>query len=155
MSETNIKIYRNDELIHDCTLCKNPEGRVGWYDAVDGTFHDRADEPAFRKPLFVQYIDTGFYPLNKQGATHIDVGGKWISVEERLPEKSGQYLTYETWVYGWAIYTSYWTNSYQDKSEVEMYGRALWYRYDSEYGDYEVNRITHWMPLPEPPEVDT
>lgn len=80
---------------------------------------------------------------------------KWISVAERLPEKSGQYLTYETWVYGRAIYTSYWTNSYQDKSEVEMYGRALWYRYDSEYGDYEVNRITHWMPLPEPPEVDT
>ena len=79
---------------------------------------------------------------------------RWIPVEERLPEKSGQYLTYETWGYGCAIDTSYWTNSYRDKNEVEMYGRALWYRYDSEYGDYEVNRITHWMPLPEPPKEE-
>ena len=79
---------------------------------------------------------------------------RWISVDERLPEKSGQYLTYEDWGYGCSIDMAYWTDSYRDKREVEMYGRALWYRYDSEYGDYEIRCITHWMPLPEPPKEE-
>lgn len=147
MSETNIKIYRNDELIHDCTLCKNPEGRVGWYDAVDGTFHDRADAPASREPLSVQYIDTGFYPLNKQGAPHIDAGNKWISVEERLPEDERKVLVY----YGF-------DNDGDGDLGIMFIGTLSYFRFDPDphWQHASLNLVvTHWMHLPEPPEVDT
>lgn len=140
MSETNIKIYRNDELIHDCTLCKNPEGRVGWYDAVDGTFHDRADEPASREPLFVQYIDTGFYPLNKQGATHIDAGNKWISVKRQRPRYKEKVLFADlVGVVHFATDSLDW-----DDGHVVFYVPALgkWLRGDM------------WMPLPAPPKEE-
>lgn len=66
MSGTNIKIYKNDWLLHDCTLCQNPDGRIGWWDAVDGTFHHREEEPTIREPMWAQYIDTGVSVLRKQ-----------------------------------------------------------------------------------------
>ncbi|MBR5878416.1 MAG: DUF551 domain-containing protein [Akkermansia sp.] len=78
---------------------------------------------------------------------------RWISVEERLPEKEGQYLVYTKWTYGNFIRLCNWTPKYNGWEE-HLNGRAIWYNYDSEYGDYESKDITHWMPLPEPPEVE-
>lgn len=72
MSGTNIKIYKDDELLHDCTLCKNPEGKIGWWDAVDGKFHPREEEPQTREPMWVQYIDTGVSVLRRQNVPDIN-----------------------------------------------------------------------------------
>lgn len=124
MSGTNIKLYKDDKLILDCTLCTNPEGRIGWWDAVDGTFHDETEnilKQAYIEKTGTQWIDTGVLP-------------QWISVEERLPDKG--FLDKEIIVCklnrfgGQYVYvTRFWgTHS------------ALW------------NNITHWMPLPEPPK---
>lgn len=60
---------------------------------------------------------------------------RWISVEERLPEESGDYLCVVLWDGG-----------YQGKRihVVHYYGNKEWL----------VNRtdvITHWLPLPETP----
>lgn len=77
----------------------------------------------------------------------------WISVEERLPDEKGEYLTYDQWGYGAVIKTAYWTPKYDGFDEY-LRGRAIWHNYDSEYGCYELTGITHWMPLPEPPEVE-
>lgn len=76
MSGTNIKLYKNDKLICDCTLCTNPEGRIGWWDAVEGKFHDETEiflERAYREPIGTQYIDTGVKPENVRmtNADHI------------------------------------------------------------------------------------
>ena len=78
---------------------------------------------------------------------------RWISVEERLPEKKGQYLVYTKWAYGSFIRLSNWTPKYNGWEE-HLSGRAIWYNYDSEYGDYECKDITHWMQLPDAPEVE-
>lgn len=79
--------------------------------------------------------------------------GGWISVEERMPKKKGQYLTYTKWTYGNLIRLCNWTPKYNG-CEEHLNGRAIWYNYDSEYGDYECKGVTHWMPLPEPPKEE-
>lgn len=68
--------------------------------------------------------------------------GKWISVKERMPEKSGQYLCWfgaNKVVIGPAIET------YVD--EWKAFGRL------ESLEKYP--NITHWMPLPEPPKEET
>lgn len=79
---------------------------------------------------------------------------EWISVNDKLPDKEGKYLVYETWPYGDGfISIATWTPKYRG-TERYYKNKAIWYNYDSEYGDFEVDGITHWMPLPEPPIND-
>ena len=68
---------------------------------------------------------------------------RWIPVSERLPEKHGKFLVLVP-------------------SKIRGYGYfplLLWYKpkrgfYDSttDWGDVEVDDVTHWMPLPEEPK---
>ena len=60
---------------------------------------------------------------------------KWISVEERLPEKRGTYLcNYE----------------FEESGRIVMSCDYL----GSERWSFMQSSITHWMPLPEPPKED-
>ena len=61
-------------------------------------------------------------------ATDNNVGDKWISVKDRLPEKTGLVLGYDI---GFGVLLVYY--------EVGVI-RSGW------------QSITHWMPLPEPPK---
>lgn len=58
---------------------------------------------------------------------------EWISVKERLPERRRRVLC---WL------------SYPDIEEIivenQYYGNGMW--------TVESEAVTHWMPLPEPPE---
>lgn len=75
--------------------------------------------------------------------------GGWISAK-RPPEKDGDYLTRLRHggmkVMGFT----------HDLRKVDDYHfrkkKPGWYEYDSEWGFYERNDITHYMPLPEPPK---
>jgi hypothetical protein len=81
---------------------------------------------------------------------------KWISVKERLPGEDGKYLVFEqscgrtcTAVLRFA----------KDARKVDKYDfkdrwKNAWYEYDSEWGHYTVNSVTHWMPLPEQPKQE-
>ena len=88
---------------------------------------------------------------------------EWVSVEDRLPEE----LTPVNIVWVNRKPPSYYANI-KDKpfTATGIFYRDRWYWYSvvcedmlGEYGDYEPDRvdekieITHWMPLPEPPEV--
>ena len=55
--------------------------------------------------------------------------GEWISVEERLPDQDGKYLSYTR--KGFTVLSYY-------------------YALEGEFG-FEHWDVTHWMPLPEPP----
>lgn len=59
----------------------------------------------------------------------------WISVEERLPEEEGMYLVYNPKALEY------------DKIEVIFFG-------DGEFWPNipTGSKVSHWMPLPEPPE---
>lgn len=56
---------------------------------------------------------------------------RWIPVTERLPEKNGSYLVY---VYG-------------DVTEMDFW-HGKWHRLRDDY----TKAVTHWMPIPTPPE---
>ena len=83
------------------------------------------------------------------------VGG-WISVKDRLPDKSGKYLVtvtsnvdYKPFVKTAWFLLKLWDN-WQFKYECEPNVPGF-YNGDGE-GDWVERMVTHWMPLPEPPE---
>lgn len=59
---------------------------------------------------------------------------EWISVEERLPERTGKYLVF---TYNGRLYIGDFIDHYCDGNP--------------QFDDY---KVTHWMPLPEPPKKD-
>lgn len=97
--------------------------------------------------------------LIANGVTFADVPdknvGKWIPVSERLPEKDGSYL---------AVVLDYKKTPYVDCVDFaetlasvwdctfKAEQRPGWYSFDSAAGYYEIDNVTHWMPLPEPPK---
>lgn len=95
--------------------------------------------------LYVDGFDDGF----KAGTQ------RWIPVTERLPDKGGDYLVSKTFHYGKLTQRFIMVAVYAlNLREVDRYtfreDRPGWYDIDSEYGAYEVDNITAWMPLPEP-----
>lgn len=62
--------------------------------------------------------------------------GKWIPVEERLPEKNGKYLVFLT-------------NPVRNEQDNVF---VIWYNeYDKEFEtDNPLDYVKAWMPLPEP-----
>ena len=71
---------------------------------------------------------------------------EWISVDERLPDKGGKYIVYREFCNGLSLINII---NYDPNYD----GHAMWFLFDGEWGDCEVNNVTHWMPLPEPPKM--
>ena len=64
---------------------------------------------------------------------------EWISVKDKLPTKPGEYIV--AFDFGRVG-----TNYYRTRETIS-------YRYKDPHWAYSGNEyITHWMPLPEPPE---
>lgn len=79
------------------------------------------------------------------------LGEQWISVKERLPDEEGKYLVI---VHdGIALGVLYFYKRYPYCNKGIRTDSPVWCGCD-DYGDFEVKRVTHWMPLPEPPVVD-
>ena len=78
---------------------------------------------------------------------------EWISVKDGLPDEDGKYLVFEQ--SGGRTVTSV-LRFAKDARKVDRYDfsrrKNAWYEYDSEWGHYIVNSVTHWMPLPKPPK---
>ncbi len=68
---------------------------------------------------------------------------KWISVEERLPDKSGEVLIC---VYGHVTIAWYSVNRFET-------GGGMVFFVDDHFADD--NEVTHWMPLPQPPKEES
>jgi len=75
----------------------------------------------------------------------------WISVDERLPDRPGEYLTYHPKC---GVQVVKFATNLLAIDEYDLAGKARpgWYDFDNEYGYYEWTDVTHWMPLPKPPE---
>jgi hypothetical protein len=75
-----------------------------------------------------------------KGWIHIEDGGDdapiWVAVEDGLPEKDDEYLVYD----GQYIFTTAFCNN-------------IWRDERESTSMKELEPITHWMPLPEPPKA--
>lgn len=79
---------------------------------------------------------------------------EWIPVAERLPEEDGDYLVFKRFAgNAWSDVVSFAKDGRQvsECTFVEKW-QNVWYYYDSEWGYIRTDAVTHWMPLPEPPE---
>lgn len=86
----------------------------------------------------------------------LDKFPKWIPVTKRLPEE-GRYLALTTpCINGGEPYARILRFSKNlesvDRYDFDGINRSGWYYFDDEYGYLEVDTVTHWMPLPEPPK---
>ena len=66
---------------------------------------------------------------------------RWIPVTERLPERFGQFIV---------TVKNDLENGYSDYADYDPYLRS----WRTGLGLHGSERITHWMPLPEPPKED-
>lgn len=62
---------------------------------------------------------------------------KWISVEDRLPDRQGKYLIY---THNGYVTFGYWGDYGDGKSSFNPNPR------------FDYHNVTHWMPVPEPPK---
>lgn len=100
-----------------------------------------------REEAIERYDRIRYNLLNREDKAAVDVAfdalmeqPRWISVEERLPED-------RDWVLVW--HTGYLTAK---KAKYKDNDFPIWII--DGYGD-QPGEVTHWMPLPEPPEVET
>ena len=80
----------------------------------------------------------------------------WIPVSERLPEEDGEYLvtvkpTFKN-MRNYIKHCDFARNLYlvDEYDFVDKKGVAGFYKYDSEYGYYEMTEVIAWCELPEP-----
>lgn len=86
--------------------------------------------------LFDRTNDPNFKLLLDEAGDRLENQSKWISVDERLPEKEDDYLVYTT-----AGFIE--TDRFSVPEDKDVDGH--WFELD----DY----VTHWMPLPEAPRM--
>ena len=79
---------------------------------------------------------------------------QWISVDDRLPQKDGVYLTtvrYFDKCLG--VKLRWFAKDGETIDDYDLAGQKdVWYFYDSECGYVSIKTVTHWMPLPQPAE---
>ena len=63
---------------------------------------------------------------------------EWIDVKDKLPDKDGKYLVCTKSFLGRFIRIISYTLNYESPFDEYLQGRAIWYNYDGEAGDYEV-----------------
>lgn len=98
---------------------------------------DKVSEYIARK---IQAVDMAIAALKEQDVTDKNVGNKWISVKERLPEYDRKVLVTDV------------RDGYISTGELMRHVEDYWYCEDEMR--LPTSEITHWMYLPEPPKED-
>lgn len=79
-----------------------------------------------------------------EGEPTLTPPNEWVSVEERLPEESDGMVLFTN---GKAVTSGYRNHMFRMSGEEGIYAPAI-----RKGGGYM--RVTHWMPLPAPPEKE-
>ena len=99
-----------------------------------------AAKQAMRDAYFQNY---GYAIMALNYVPAVDAAPKWISVQDRLPEDAGGAVDAVLVTDGFLIHMAY-------------FNHGTWYFCESgEMKEEMFYNVTHWMPLPEPPKMDT
>ena len=97
-------------------------------------------------PCCATYEEQAEYLISHGVTVH-----EWISVDDRLPEESGLYITF-----GCTAVPVRWLHNF----DKDMGKFGVWWDYDTDgkkhprYRFIEAEDITHWMPLPPEPRKE-
>ena len=81
---------------------------------------------------------------------------KWTSVNKDIPQNNGDYLcVLDAWGHKY-IRVCKFTKNLEEIDDLDFRGESGsgFYDYDSEYGYFKRDSVTHWMPLPALPELE-
>lgn len=139
---SNVKLYENGILKYNLGKCvRTSDGKVGWYDSVNDKFYE--DEPMNDiKYIPFDYIDNSNIVDN---TSVINTEQKWISVNDKKPDVNTWVLCFlkQERAYGGQIQVCKFREA--DKWSKEPYFE----HYRNGFPD-----VTHWMPLPNKPEME-
>ena len=86
--------------------------------------------------------------INRTPAADVEPVRRWIPCSESLPEKNGAYLVAND--IGFIGVRSFAVEKRFDSRRETL--ENVWWYLDDEWEDQIATGITHWQPLPEPPE---
>ncbi|WP_126852398.1 DUF551 domain-containing protein [Escherichia coli] len=130
----------DDEDGHDIDYLEPSEvyalGRTaGWNACRAAMLQGKSEQPQNAQQNIPENIPGGNSPVTPDG---------WISCSERMPNDK-QYVWCWGKSYGWTEYDTF--EGYYDWS------RNKWWAVTDD-GEEPASKVTHWMPLPEPPQQD-
>ena len=92
--------------------------------------------------LLKEQPEQKFFVASDGKITPLPIQQEWISVKDKLPDDASDVLAYyDCGDSGHVIFVNYYKNCWYDV-------------FNDLIDDLEQGYITHWMPLPEPPEVN-
>lgn len=100
------------------------------------------NEPIMNGKSVMQWAEIGIHS-QEQPAKDTNVPSEWIRVEERLPETRHAVLVYTPY------HKNIWAASMHEDGNWYIWSPGGKVLLDPDWN----GPITHWMPLPEPPEV--
>lgn len=121
-----------------------------------GGFGDCAECPYHQTPAacmklsqdalaYIQQLERRICELTENVAQLGEVQPKWISVDERMPEREVLAANFAPRTYGYKEYII----GYVSEEKCTEPGKCF------ATNDYEIlYNVTHWMPLPEPPKEE-
>lgn len=79
---------------------------------------------------------------------------EWTSVKDGQPKKNGEYIVISESPICRRILIASFAKDLQkiDRNAFDGRKRPGWYNYDCDRGYFEMDYVTHWLPLPEMPE---
>ena len=73
----------------------------------------------------------------------------WIKKSDKLPEVNGVYIVFSTYGVRCAFFDPLWSKKFQDCATNNDEGMG-----EAADEDLPIYKVSHWMPLPEPPQED-
>ena len=107
----------------------------------------KANYPDERYTMLREALNMAIKAMEKQNVPDTNVG-KWISVDDRMPEN-------ELMVIGYTPVDGYMFIGFHRTHVSTYYEWSDWYIITSMRSTKKITKkVTHWMPLPEPPKEE-
>lgn len=135
----SVKLYNDGILKFSLEQCvRTSDGRVGWYDVINNKFYEAAIEKDVKYIPF-EYINNPIDIVND------DINHNWINVKDKLPD-----------INTWVLCFLRQKNAYGGQIQVCKFKEADKWSKEPYFEHYRNGfpDVTHWMPLPNEPEME-